>query len=175
MDGAQSPVYTVSSSAVSVLQYDMDTLVKKDTMPSIGSGNLLTAEITENGQTTTYSSDDEEQSDTISTIAGGYGAMALTDLASYHATAEELTTFGLDEASRTTVTLTYQESSSGSSDSDSGDSEEEDSGSLTYSLYLGSDSGDGTRYVQVQDSDLVYLVSSDVLNNLLGIGNSTEE
>lgn len=50
-----------------------------------------------------------------------------------------------------------------------------DSGSLTYTLYLGSDSGDGTRHVQVQDSDLVYLVSSDVLNNLLGIGNSTEE
>ena len=173
VDGAQSPVYTVSSSAVSVLQYDMDTLVKKDTMPSIGSSNLLTAEITENGQTTTYSSDDEEQSDTISTIAGGYGAMALTDLASYHATTEELTSFGLDEASRTTVKLTYQESS-GSSDSDSGD-DSGDSDSLTYTLYLGSDSGDGTRYVQVQDSDLVYLVSSDVLNNLLGTGNSTEE
>lgn len=145
VDSAQAPVYTVTSSAVSVLQYNLDTLVEKDTMPAIGSGNLLTAEFTENGQTTTYSSDDEE-----------------------------LTTFGLDEASRTTVTLTYQESSSDSSDSDSGDSEEEDSGSLTYTLYLGSDSGDGTRYVQVQDSDLVYLVSSDVLNNLLGIGNSTE-
>ena len=175
MDSAQAPVYTVTSSAVSVLQYDLDTLVEKDTMPAIGSGNLLTAEFTENGQTTTYSSDDEEQSETIATIAGGSGAMTLTDLASYHATAEELTTFGLDEASRTTVTLTYQESSSDSSDSDSGDSEEEDSGSLTYTLYLGSDSGDGTRYVQVQDSDLVYLVSSDVLNNLLGIGNSTKE
>lgn len=146
VDSAQAPVYTVTSSAVSVLQYNLDTLVEKDTMPAIGSGNLLTAEFTENGQTTTYSSDDEE-----------------------------LTIFGLDEASRTTVTLTYQESSSDSSDSDSGDSEEEDSGSLTYTLYLGSDSGDGTRYVQVQDSDLVYLVSSDVLNNLLGIGNSTEE
>lgn len=146
VDSAQAPVYTVTSSSVSVLQYDLDALVEKDTMPAIGSGNLLTAEFTENGQTTTYSSDDEE-----------------------------LTTFGLDEASRTTVTLTYQESSSDSSDSDSGDSEEEDSGSLTYTLYLGSDSGDGTRYVQVQDSDLVYLVSSDVLNNLLGIGNSTEE
>ena len=130
MDSAQAPVYTVTSSAVSVLQYDLDTLVEKDTMPAIGSGNLLTAEFTENGQTTTYSSDDEEQSETIATIAGGYGAMTLTDLASYHATAEELTTFGLDEASRTTVTLTYQESSSDSSDSDSGDSEEEDSGSL---------------------------------------------
>lgn len=175
MDSAQAPVYTVTSSAVSVLQYDLDTLVEKDTMPAIGSGNLLTAEFTENGQTTTYSSDDEEQSEIIATIAGGYGAMTLTDLASYHATAEELTTFGLDEASRTTVTLTYQESSSDSSDSDSGDNEEEDSGSLTYTLYLGSDSGDGTRYVQVQDSDLVYLVSSDVLNNLLGIGNSTEK
>ena len=69
--------------------------------------------------------------------------------------------------------LTYQESS-GSSDSDSGD-DSGDSDSLTYTLYLGSDSGDGTRYVQVQDSDLVYLVSSDVLNNLLGTGNSTEE
>ncbi len=146
VDSAQAPVYTVTSSAVSVLQYDLDTLVEKDTMPAIGSGNLLTVEFTENGQTTTYSSDDEE-----------------------------LTTFGLDEASRTTVTLTYQESSSDSSDSDSGDSEEEDSGNLTYTLYLGSDSGDGTRYVQVQDSDLVYLVSSDVLNNLLGIGNSTKE
>ena len=175
MDSAQAPVYTVTSSAVSVLQHDLDTLVEKDTMPAIGSGNLLTAEFTENGQTTTYSSDNEEQSETIANIAGGYGAMTLTDLASYHATAEELTTFGLDEASRTTVTLTYQESSSDSSDSDSRDSEEEDSGSLTYTLYLGSDSGDGTRYVQVQDSDLVYLVSSDVLNNLLGIGNSTEE
>ena len=161
VDGARSPVYTVSSSAVSVLQYDMDTLVKKDTLPAIGSGNLLTAEITENGQTTTYSSDDEEQSDTLSTIAGGYGAMTLTDLASYHATAEELTSFGLDEASRTTVKLTYQESSG--------------SGDLTFTLYLGSDSGDGTRYVQVQDSDLVYLVSSDVLNNLLGTGNGAEE
>ena len=146
VDSAQAPVYTVTSSAVSVLQYDLDTLVEKDTMPAIGSGNLLTAEFTENGQTTTYSSDDEE-----------------------------LTTFGLDEASRTTVTLTYQESSSDSSDSDSGDSEEEDSGNLTYTLYLGSDSGDGTSYVQVQDSDLGYLVSSGVLNNLLGIGNSTKE
>ena len=146
VDSAQAPVYTVTSSAVSVLQYDLDTLGEKDTMPAIGIGNLLTVEFTENGQTTTYSSDDEE-----------------------------LTTFGLDEASRTTVTLTYQESSSDSSDSDSGDSEEEDSGNLTYTLYLGSDSGDGTRYVQVQDSDLVYLVSSDVLNNLLGIGNSTKE
>ncbi len=171
VNGAQSPVYTVTSTVVSILQYDMDTLVEKDTMPSIGSGNLLTAEITENGQTTTYSSDDKEHSETIATIAGGYGAMSLTDLASYHATSEELTSFGLDEASRTTVKLTYQESSS---DSDS-DEDSEDSDDLTYTLYLGSDSGDGTRYVQVQDSDLVYLVSSDVLNNLLGIGNSTEE
>ena len=170
VDGTESPVYTVSSTAVSVLQYDMDTLVEKDTLPAIGSGNLVTAEITQNGQTTTYSSDDDEQSDTISTIAGGYGALTLTDLASYHATSEELTQFGLDEASRTTVTLTYQESSSDGSGDDSSD-EPADS----YSLYIGNTTDDGTRYVQVQDSDLVYLVSEDILNNLLGIGNTTEE
>lgn len=33
---------------------------------------------------------------------------------------------------------------------------------------------DGNRYVQVQDSSLVYLVTQEKINNLLGVGNSEE-
>lgn len=166
VDGQEDVIYTVESSVVSDMQYDMDTMVAKDTIPSIGSGNLVKAEITKDGNTETYSSDDEEHSETISTIAGGYGAMSLTDLASYHASADELDSFGLDEGSRTTVKLTYEESSSDSSD----DKSEEDSETLTFTLYIGNSAGDETRYVQVQDSDLVYLVSSGILDNLMGGG-----
>lgn len=158
VNGQEDTLYTVESSVVSSMQYDLDTMVAKDDIPSIGSGNLVQADITEKGTTTTYSSEDEEQTETISTIAGGYGAMSLTELASYHADAEELASFGLDEASRITVKLTYNESSE----------EESDEDPLTFTLYIGNTTDDDTRYVQVQDSDLVYLVSSGILNNLLG-------
>ena len=157
VNGQEDILYTVNSSIVSSMQYDLDTMVTKDTLPSIGSGNLIQADITENGTTTTYSSEDDEQTERFSTVAGGYGAMTLTDLASYHATTEELTSFGLDEDSRITVKLTYNESS-----------EESENDPLTFTLYIGNTTDDGNRYVQVQDSDLVYLVSSGILNNLMG-------
>lgn len=153
-------LYTVDSSIVSSMQYDLDTMVTKDTLPSIGSANLIQADITENGTTTTFSSEDEEQTESFSTVAGGYGAMTLTELASYHATSEELTSFGLDEETRITVKLTYYESSD----------EEADEDPLTFTLYIGNTTDDGTRYVQVQDSNLVYLVSSGILDNLMGGG-----
>lgn len=173
VNGQESPVYTVSSTAVSVFQYDLDTLVQKDTMPSIGSGNLLTAEITENGQTTTYSSDNDDDSETLATIAGGYGAMTLDTLASYHASGEELNQFGLDEGSRTLVKLTYTESSSDTDEDTKKDSQDEEE-NLTYTISIGASTDDGNRYVQVQDSSLVYLVTQEKINNLLGIGNSEE-
>lgn len=157
VNGQEDILYTVNSSIVSSMQYDLDTMVTKDTLPSIGSGNLIQADITENGTTTTYSSEDDEQTERFSTVAGGYGAMTLTDLASYHATTEELTSFGLDEDSRITVKLTYNESS-----------EESENDPLTFTLYIGNTTDDGNRYVQVQDSDLVYLVSSGILDNLMG-------
>lgn len=157
VNGQEDILYTVNSSIVSSMQYDLDTMVTKDTLPSIGSGNLIQADITENGTTTTYSSEDDEQTERFSTVAGGYGAMTLTDLASYHATTEELTSFGLDEDSRITVKLTYNESS-----------EESENDPLTFTLYIGNTTDDGNRYVQVQDSDLVYLVNSGILDNLMG-------
>ena len=157
VNGQEDILYTVNSSIVSSMQYDLDTMVTKDTLPSIGSGNLIQADITENGTTTTYSSEDDEQTERFSTVAGGYGAMTLTDLASYHAATEELTSFGLDEDSRITVKLTYNESS-----------EESENDPLTFTLYIGNTTDDGNRYVQVHDSDLVYLVSYGILDNLMG-------
>lgn len=158
VNGQEDVLYTADSSLVSSMQYDLDTMVAKDTLPSIGSGNLIQADISENGKTVSYSSENEEQTEIISTIAGGYGAMSLTDLASYHAASEELVSFGLDADSRISVKLTYKESSE----------EETENDPLTFTLYIGNAADSQTCYVQVQDSDLVYLVSSDVLDNLMG-------
>lgn len=152
-DGNEDIVYTVSSSLVSSLQFDLDTVAAKDTTPSIGSESLVKAVIHENGQDRVYSLDDTDQTEAVNTVAGGLGAMDLSECASYHAGQDELASYGLDEAARTTVTLTYTDS----------DDEEQ-----TYTVYVGSTDKEGdSRYVQVQDSKMVYLVSTDVLANLL--------
>lgn len=152
-DGDENTVYTVSSSIVSTLQFDLDTIAAKDTLPSINSENLIKAVIHENGQDRIYSIDGTGQTEAVNTVAGGLGAMDLSTCASYHAGQDELTSYGLDETLRTTVTLTYKDT---------------DDKELTYTLYVGSTNKDGdSRYVQVQDSKMVYLVSTDVLANLL--------
>ena len=47
-------VYTISSTLVSDLVFDLSSLTENDTLPSISSGNLKMVEVTQNGETTTY-------------------------------------------------------------------------------------------------------------------------
>ena len=46
-------VYTISSTLVSDLVFDLSSLTENDTLPSISSGNLKKVEVTQNGETTT--------------------------------------------------------------------------------------------------------------------------
>lgn len=66
---------------------------------------------------------------------------------------EDLAGFGLDEASRITVEATYTE-----------DEEEK-----VLTLYIGNQDGEGSRYVMMNDSRIVYLISDEICNNILNI------
>ena len=66
---------------------------------------------------------------------------------------DHLSEYGLDEKSRITVEATY--------------SEEKKEKVLT--LYIGKEDGSGNRYVMINDSKIVYLISTEICNNILNV------
>lgn len=144
-------VYTVPATVLSNLQYTMDELAQFDIYPDIGSGNLLKETITEKGKTTTYDSENEDDTENIAAVAGGLGAVTLDTAAEYSVSDENLGKYGLDEDTKITVKATYTEE----------DVEEE------LTLYIGNENGSEQRYVMVNDSRIVYLISTAVCDNIL--------
>lgn len=149
--GDEGIVYTVASTVLDTLNYTIEDMAQLDEYPSIGSGNLVKEVITQNGETTTYDSENEDQSEDIAAVAGGLGAVTLSDAADYSVADEDLAGFGLDEASRITVEATYTND----------DAEE------VLTLYIGNEDGEGNRYVMMNDSRIVYLISTEICNNIL--------
>lgn len=146
-------VYTVSTTAIEDLNYTLDDMAQLDDYPSIGSGNLLKEVITQNGETTTYDSENEDQTEDIAAVAGGLGAVTLSEAADYSVEDKDLAGFGLDENTRITVEATYTE-----------DDEEN-----ILTLYIGNEDDDGNRYVMINDSRIVYLISTEVCDNILNV------
>ena len=149
--GDEGKVYTVASTVLDSFNYTLDDIAQLDTYPSIGSGNLMKEVITRDGETTTYDSEDEDQEEDIAAVAGGLGAVALSEAADYSVEDADLAGFGLDEDSRITVEATY-----------TNDDEEE-----VLTLYIGDEDGDGNRYVMMNDSRIVYLISEEICSNIL--------
>lgn len=149
--GDEGKVYTVASTVLDSFSYTLDEIAQLDTYPSIGSGNLVKEVITRDGETTTYDSEDEDQEEDIAAVAGGLGAVTLSEAADYSVEDEDLAGFGLDEDSRITVEATY-----------TNDDEEE-----VLTLYIGDEDGEGNRYVMMNDSRIVYLISEEICSNIL--------
>lgn len=146
-------VYTVASSVIELLNHTLDDMAQLDDYPSIGSGNLVKEVITQNGETTTYDSEDEDQAEDIAAVAGGLGAVTLSEAADYSVDDADLEKYGLDEASRITVEATYTQ-------------DDEDQ---LLTLYIGNEDGDGNRYVMINDSRIVYLISDEICDNILNV------
>ena len=146
-------VYTVNSSVIDPFNYTLDDMARLDDYPSIGSGNLVKEVITQNGGTTTYDSEDEDQAEDIAAVAGGLGAVSLSEAADYSVEDEDLDVYGLDEDSRITVEVTYTQ-----------DDEEQ-----LLTLYIGNEDGSGNRYVMLNDSRIVYLISDEICDNILNV------
>lgn len=149
--GDEGKVYTVSSTTISDLQYSLEDMAQLDTYPNIGSGNLKKEVITQGGQTTTYDSENDDDAQNIAAVAGGLGAVTLSKAADYSVEDKDLAGFGLDEGSRTTVEAVYT----------SDDKEK------TLTLYIGGTDGSGNRYVMMNDSRIVYLISEEICKNIL--------
>ncbi len=144
-------VYTVASSYADDLQYSLDDMAQLDTYPNIGSGNLKKEVISRNGTDITYDSENDEDSENIAAVAGGLGAVTLSEAADYSVEDKDLPGYGLDEGSRIGVEATYTE-----------DDEEK-----ILKLYIGGEDANGNRYVMLNDSRIVYLISDDVCKNIL--------
>lgn len=144
-------VYTVPSSAADNLSQSLNDMAQFDVYPSIGSGNLKKVVITSGETSTVYDSENEEQSEDISAITGGLGTVALSEAADYSVADADRGNYGLDNASRTTVEVTYTE----------------DNEDKTMTLYIGGEDGDGSRYVMIDDSRIVYLISDEICGNIL--------
>lgn len=146
-------IFTVSSTVTAALQYTLEEMAQLDTYPNIGSGNLKKEVIIRDGETTIYDSENEDDAMNIAAVAGGLGAVTLSSAADYSVEDEDLEGFGLDEKARTTVEVTYTE-----------DEEEQ-----VLTLYIGDEDGNGNRYVMMNDSRIVYLISAEVCSNILNV------
>ena len=144
-------VYTIPATSLDDIQTELDQIAQLYTYPSIGSGNLKKEVITQNGETTTYDSENEDQAEDVAAVAGGLGAVKLSEAADYSVDDADLAGYGLDATSRITVEVTYT-------------SDDEDQ---TMTLYIGGENGSGDRYVMMNDSRIVYLISDEICNNIL--------
>lgn len=151
--GDTGDVYTVSSAVIEDLQYTLEDMAQLDEYPNIGSGNLKKETIIQNGETTVYDSENEEDAENIAAVAGGLGAVTLEEAADYSVEEADLAGFGLDEASRITVEAVYTEN------------EEE----KLLTLYIGNQDENGNRYVIMNDSKIVYLISDEICDNILNV------
>lgn len=153
--GDKEKIYTVDYSVVNAMNFDLDSMLQKDTFPSIGADNIKKVTITKVGETTEYDADNSDQSDDITAIDGGLGAAYFVDCVDYSVQADELAQYGLDEAQRTTVTVVY---------TDSDDKEQ------TFILYVGGrDESDAYNYVQMDGSKMVNTMTKETVNSILNI------
>lgn len=146
-------VYTVAAEVLEKLQYTKDEMAQFDPYPDIGNGNLVKETITEKDKITTYDSANDGDTENIAAVAGGLGAVTLESAADYSVTDEDLPGYGLDEEKRITVKATYTE----------------DGTEKELILYIGDDNGSDKRYVMINDSRIVYLISAAVCDNILNI------
>ena len=144
-------VFVVSSASASDLQYSLEEMAQLDVFPSIGSGNLKEAAFTDSQGTRQYSSSKSEDTEAIAAIAGGLGAVTLSKVADYSVEEENLPAYGLHGEDVTTASITYTK-------------DDEDA---VLTIYMGSTDGHGNRYVMINNSKIVYMLSEEICSNIL--------
>ena len=173
--GDKSRIFTMDNELTGQLYFSLDNVAQQETFSiSAGSANLQQVTISGPEGEKVYVNDQEEDADAslqedadaedqeegessteaspIDTVIGGLGAIAFNSCADYHATEEELPAYGLDEASRITVTVTYTQ----------------DEETQTAVFYVGDQTEDGQdRYLQLEGSSMVHLATAAAVENVI--------
>lgn len=169
--GDKSKIYTVASTILSPIQYELEALISNDAFPYIPSGKLEQVDMTKGDKTKTFvkEADDEEAeedseaseeegdaenddstektdsaADAMKTLESTIGGIALSDCADYYMEETEAATYGMDEKNVTKVDVKY---------TDSNEKEQE------FTFYIGATDTEGkNRFVKLGDSHIVYKV-----------------
>lgn len=172
--GDKSRIFTMDNELTGQLYFSLDNVAQQETFSiSAGSANLQQVTISGPEGEKVYVNDQEEEvgddslqedaedqeegessteASPIDTVIGGLGAIAFNSCADYHATEEELPAYGLDEASRITVTVTYTQ----------------DEETQTAVFYVGTQTEDGQdRYLQLEGSSMVHLATAAAVENVI--------
>ena len=172
--GDKSRIFTMDNELTGQLYFSLDNVAQQETFSiSAGSANLQQVTISGPEGEKVYVNDQEEEvgddslqedaedqeegessteASPIDTVIGGLGAIAFNSCADYHATEEELPAYGLDEASRITVTVTYTQ----------------DEETQTAVFYVGDQTEDGQdRYLQLEGSSMVHLATAAAVENII--------
>lgn len=158
----EDTIYTIDSALVQGLVFSKDDLLQMETFPVISTSAIEKVVITQNGTDTTYKSDNKDDEDAVDTIGGGLGAVSFKKCVDYSLTDEKLSQYGLDEASRTKVAVTYKDSSKKKQ---------------TAVFYIGKTTTEDNaayNYVQLDGSKMVNLVAESTIKNVLN-QNTKEE
>lgn len=155
MEEGTEKVYTISSDITSEMIWKLSSLAEKDTFPYVAQDDFVKMVVTlPNGTEHVYDSSDETQEETVADIANSFATTYFTDCADYHVTEETLVNYGLDEATRTKVTVTHH--------SDNGEQEEV--------IYIGSlDENGEYYYVQLEGSQRVNRVLKASVDAMLSL------
>ena len=173
--GDKSRIFTMDNELTGQLYFSLDNVAQQETFSiSAGSANLQQVTISGPDGEKVYVNDQEEDADAslqedadaedqeegessteaspIDTVIGGLGAIAFNSCADYHATEEELPAYGLDAASRITVTVTYTQ----------------DQETQTAVSYVADQTQDGhDRYLQLEGSSMVHLATAAAVENII--------
>lgn len=161
--GDKDKVYTGGSALVSAMQYEIGDMIVNDTIPTIGTAQVVKININSPNGKSSYKGGSDDDEDAISTILGGLGALSFDGCVNYHVKKDELADYGLDRKHRITVKITYKETRDESEDAENTSSEQQ-----TFTVYIGNADDTGTyRYVQVKGSKIINKALVDTVNNLL--------
>lgn len=152
----KAKVYTVSGTILDTISYELNDFLQKETLPVIGSSNLKKVIVTEKGVQTVYDSSEESQKETLTAIAGGFGAASFGTCVEYAVKEEKLASYGLDEANKTKLEAIYEDA---------------DQKEQTLILNIGkTDESGAYYYVQLDGSKMVYQMGKEVVENMLNKG-----
>ena len=146
-------VYTILPSTVESMVFDYETLVIRDGLDlQVTADDIESASVTIGRETRSYNTSDAEA---MAKIADGISNLKASAYASYNATSQELASAELTEDTRVTFRAEVQVNG--------------ETRSLVVYIGTAADVDNSQRYVQIDGSNMIMIVDTPVVNNLLNM------
>lgn len=149
----ESNIYTIKKETVESMVFDYEKLVVRDSLDiTVAAENIKSASVTMKGRTTKVKTSDTEA---MTRLAAGLSSLKPEDFSSFHATNQDLEAAELSENLRTTVQVEF----------DNG------GGAQSITVHIGTfaDPSEERRYVQLDGSQMIAMIDSQIAADLLNL------